>query len=150
MDEIILDFISEYVKELLNDKKVSEIKWEVLRGRLIDEVANISQFDDLTIKELLILYKINRLEDFKIVTSDTANDLRELFYIQRDLNKRMKDLVVREDKQEELYLIIREYIKIENEFDKYHLLDSAFDLKKIVNCFIKTDKYFTDDKMHRR
>ena len=87
-EERILSLMDEYLKREFVYRKVGSIKRDTIRYAPVDIVLR-NEYDQLTIKDFLILYKIDRLESLKIINETIAKHLRDLFYLRLELGKKI-------------------------------------------------------------
>ncbi len=104
------------------------------------------RFDDLTIEQLLLLYKINKLEDKEIITYDVADNLRELYYmllstevlIGKEILKEMNEVEYDSELVTQLHnrcKIILETLK------RYNLIPEDIDIDLIIDTSIDNEIY---------
>ena len=139
--EKLASLISDYLYSYLESTRVNQVKWEASRQSSFDEVK-IGRYDLMTLRNFLILYKIDRLEELEVVNDIIAQSLRDLLYLKIDLNNKIGKIEAGNKKGSngELIRLINEDLKIEEVFDKYHLIDEL-SLQKIIDDNIKNEDY---------
>ena len=106
----------------------------------------ISKFDYYSIKEFLVLYKIDQLHRLGIINEYVANLLRELFNIQRKLKARI-EICVRNHMSEgnmdfrDLVEMSNIDAEIDKIFKKYHLSFDNIDIEEIILNHIQKENY---------
>ena len=140
--EKLISFLNEYFESILKTQNIGQIKWNVSRQTPIDKTIS-DRYNDMSVKNFLTLYKIDRLEISNIINSIIAQSLRDLFYLKLDLEKRINEIALsnREGIKVELQQLMEEYIRIENIFNKYHLLDDVVDLTNTIDNAIVKENY---------
>ena len=159
-EQQLLEFISNYFKAQFNSKSIKDIKWDAFREGPIGEVADFDEYDNISVSDFLILYKINRLKELNIITCEKENYLMNLFNYKLILEDRLGEILAKEaregglDNSEELYkkeknAIYEKWSVIDDELRKYHL-DGNFDFKKIIDGFISMENYPEMGKSYRK
>ena len=95
-------------------------------------------YDALTLNEFFTLYKINLLEDKKIITCEVRELLEKIFYRRRELNRKIGDLAYKElfsekktssKRADDLY---RKVAEIDSVLAKYHLIMNDEEYQKML------------------
>ena len=142
----LMSFISEYLEMEIEYKKISQIKWDVFRN--IEAPILTNKYDKLTLKDFIILYKIDKLLEENKISLEIANKLTELLYLKLELGEKIGIIALHdeEEKQQELKRLLQAYSKIEDIFNKYHLKESKYYFKKMIDGTIKSSKDIFDNK----
>lgn len=139
--EKFVPFISNYLESHLDSEKVGNIKWEMAFSMPLDERIS-NRYNDLSLKDFLALYKIDRLEKINIISDIIAQDLRDLLSLKIELGYKVGEYALSDSKEENAKVkkLLEEITKIENIFARYHLLEN-FNLKKVIDNAINNEDY---------
>ena len=148
MEDELIEFINNYLESELNILNIGRMKWEIIRNSPLN-ITNTDQFDDLKLSDFLILYKINRLVDLKIINENIGKYLKNIFYIKLNLEDKLKSLVnVNDNDNKELIdIVCNKIIEVENILKKYNLDKMKIDLKMIIDSIVLNEKseYINDE-----
>lgn len=138
MDKELLDLISNEIKIKVLNKQIDEIRYRYVN-------CKNKNYDCFNVMEFLALYKIDKLEKLKKISSKTADNLRELLTL-RQMTKELiaKEMVKTLNYQEDKKLLDRlcQYVLVvDEEFQKYHLFSIIDDLDFVMDCLIKNENY---------
>ena len=75
-EEELLNFLSLHYRVRLESDTIREVKWDTIRFRPLGEISKNEEYDELSVKDFLIMYKISRLESLNIIDENKARQLR--------------------------------------------------------------------------
>ena len=155
------DNMSKKHKDKITDLINDTLNWNFLKTSIQNERAMIAKYapvdfpedyDDYSFYDYLILYKINRLYELKIISEQEQKLLIELYNIRLKLIEKECDLVS-DDFDREIHIhdkereIVKAQIKIINDrFLKYNMVltDGPFseiEIQNIIERIIATEDY---------
>lgn len=139
MENIKKEFISfeKYFKIYIKTTKVRDITRNYISTPTYD-------YDDYTIEQFLILYKLNRMEEIGIINETIANDLKGILDMKRHVGA-----IIEEETKKELYVLsykstdlpkLHKMVKtIDNHLKKYHLTPDDISFKDMLDASVKAE-----------
>lgn len=139
--EKFVPVIGDYLESFVETENVGKIKWEaVLNTPQEYKISN--KYNDMSLKDFIALYKIDRLEKLNVISDIIAQDLRDLLFLKIELGEKIGEYALSDNKENNLKVkkLLSKIIKIENVFARYHLLEKV-DLKDIIDKSIAYENY---------
>ena len=143
--------VSLHLKNYCMITDIGEITW------LIEHYAPVEcskKFDEYTIEEFLIMYKIGRLFDLGVVSKKEAVKLKELYDLKLLIDSKIGDEHRKEIDNFNIYEpnktrlsnprleeLKKKSEQIDNLLVKYHLTPEDFELENIFDNLIKSENY---------
>ena len=139
--EKFVPVIGDYLESFVETENIGKIKWEaVLNTPQEYKISN--KYNDMSLKDFIALYKIDRLEKLNVISDIIAQDLRDLLFLKIELGEKIGEYALSDNKENNLKVkkLLSKIIKIENVFARYHLLEKV-DLKDIIDKSIAYENY---------
>lgn len=142
--EQILDLIISSLKCRTEVTRISDVIWEHMRSHYV-ECTN--EYNNYTIEEFLILFKIKYLKDIKMIDDCTADSLEKLFSSKIILENKLGELIRHERYEdgkvddEDVKNVLFRLNKIEDVFKKYGLVFENNDYLKMFLASVETINY---------
>lgn len=123
--EQILELIINSFKETSKSKKIGDV---IKENKDLHNYPCTNEYDNYTIEQFLVLFKISYLNYLAIIDDETSKSLEKLYFYRIELNRRMGDLayknlydksIIDREKIESLYDKLQ---KVDLVLNKYHLL----------------------------
>lgn len=147
MNDIKKEFISfeKFLKIYTKSIKVHSIT----RNYLTKEDG--SEYNDYTIENFLILYKINRMEELGVVSEKIASNLKEILDIKTKVGAMIgeetkKELYIQSYKSPDLPKLHKMAEVINNHLKNYHLTIDDISLVDMIDAGIKEENSITIKK----
>lgn len=137
----LMKFIGECISIRINTEKIGNLRCNSAHYAL---VPNVDKYDNLTISQYIIYYKIYKLEELQIITTNIRNELIALYDKYLEINmiigsqayKEMSIDGYKSDNMSDLYSIRCE---IKEKLLQYNLDDDCFNLKQMIDEQIVVD-----------
>lgn len=139
--EKFVPVIGDYLESFVETENIGKIKWEaVLNTPQEYKISN--KYNNMSLKDFIALYKIDRLEKLNVISDIIAQDLRDLLFLKIELGEKIGEYALSDNKENNLKVkkLLSKIIKIENVFARYHLLEKV-DLKDIIDKSIAYENY---------
>lgn len=142
--EELINMIGEYLCIYFSTETIGNLKYNI--GHY-SKVPNIRKYDELTIGQLFVFYKIDRLEALDIITKDLANNLRQLYDLYLTINEKIGEEACKEiwnnDKQQNdiLQTLHNKSDQIEFLLRRYHLVINETHLFNMMDIIFENEKY---------
>ena len=140
----ILDLIISSLKCRAQITKIGDVIWDHMRSH---NVECTDEYNDFTIEEFLVLFKIDYLSNLDIIDKETAESLKKLFMLKLKLEDKLGELtrheLYEEDKvdKEVVNNVLSQIFKIENLLKKYGLVFEDDDYLRMFLMSAETDNY---------
>ena len=139
-------------KEFTSFEKFLKIYMKAFKVRdisrnYISKVAG-DNYNEYTIEQFLLLYKLNRMEELGVISKTIANDLKGLLDVKKEVNttigeearKQLYDPSYNSDYLSELH---KRSEMIDTELKKYHLTIDDISFEDIIDTIIKEENNIT-------
>lgn len=135
MEDELIRFIGECLKVKIGDETIGDLKWDFNH---FAPVPNINKYDDLTVNQYIIYYKINRMEELGLITKDLRNELIELVNKYLEINVKInkevyKEMIDEKYKSNVLQELLSICYEIKTKLSQYFLDDEKIDLCQIID-----------------
>ena len=140
----ILDLIISSFKCETEVTRISDVIWEHMHSHYV-ECTN--EYNDYTIEQFLVLFKIKYLKDVEIIDECTADSLEKLFSLKIKLENKLGELARNERyedgkvDEEALNNVLFRLNKINNVLNKYGLVFENNDYLKMFLASVETINY---------
>ncbi len=133
----ILGLIQDEFQTIISSQTVSGLKDQYLRYVSLDKFGN--QYDEYTIEQFLIFYKIEKLYELGKISEQVYQRLRMISYLKIRLEKINTDFDESNNSsiQLELSKILMEF---DQELEMYHLLSFDLDISQLMNFIIENEE----------
>ena len=134
-EEELLEIIGDHFIFVSEGTRISDVKR--LHGAPISR-KRMPYYDNLTIEDFLLLYKIKELERLNLVDENTAFHLQYFFYRRLKLKKLIGKALRKKVDCSELLGFLQE---VEVKLNEYHLLENDFDMETIIRTSLLSKEY---------
>jgi len=140
----ILDLIISSLMVKARTKKIGDVIKDHMGFHNVDCT---NEYDNYTVEQFLVLFKIDYLEYLKVIDEETSVSLKNLYLYRLELNRKMGDIayknmyeesIINKNKIQTLY---EKVLKIDQLLSKYHLLINNDDYEMLFFTSIEKDKY---------
>lgn len=130
----IIKFIEDCISARMSTETIGDLKWNFAH---YVSVPNNKKYDHLTINQYITYYKINKLEELGLISSDIKDTLISKYteYLEickkigKEAYREMTEEYYKSDCMEELYLTLN---TLKEELLEYNLDDSSFNLNQMI------------------
>ena len=142
--EQILELIISSLKSRSEITRIGDVIWDHMH---FHNVECTNEYNDYTIEEFLVLFKIKYLENIEKIDKDTAESLEKLFLLKLKLEDKIGELTRRElyehDKvnEDDVNNVFTELHKIDNVLEKYGLIFHDDDYLRMFLITAEKDEY---------
>ena len=142
--EQILELIISSLQGKSRVTKIGDIVWE---QRNSHNVECTNEYNNYTIEQFLVLFKIKYLNNLAIIDDETKDSLEKLYKMRIELNRRMGELAYKDlygetkSNHETIESLYKNLDKIDRVLDKYHLLTRDDDLERMFFISLENNDY---------
>ncbi len=142
--EQILELIINLIQGKSRTTKIGDIVWE---QRNSHNVKCTNEYNDYTIEQFLIFFKINYLNNLAIIDDETKDSLERLYKIRIALNRKMGELAYKDlyndvkNNDKAIETLYKDLDKIDSILDKYHLLIRSDDIETMFFTLVENNNY---------
>ena len=140
----ILDLIISSLKCRAQITRIGDVIWDHMHSH---NVECTDEYNDFTIEEFLVLYKIKYLSNLDIIDKETAESLEKLFMLKLKLENKLGELTRHELYEdgtvddEVVNKVLSQIFKIEDLLKKYDLVFEDDDYLRMFLISAETNDY---------
>ena len=145
----IMELINKSARKSFLNRKVGEIRHDnICYG---GEIVDFTEYDDCSVGDFLILYKIDKLMNMGIISSKEGALLEELYYLKLSLLDKIAELTAQDISRSDNFITLKKshlhqkIDEIDRELGKSNLTEFNVDLNQMMNIAIEHEKYKKQD-----